>query len=124
MKLTNQCGAYRNLVYELLDQNGTAISVGYSITENFSNYSHSTSYSSGTIPASDTKPISANGLVQDTMYFGKPLPNCPGSDDNESFDQSFVVTINAKPYTLSTVNHVSRGNFSGTYRVDVTIATP
>ena len=122
--LTNQCGAYRNLVYELEDQGGNAITSAYSITETFSNYSHSTTYSSGTTPASITKNISANGLVQDTMYLGKTLPNCLGSDDNESFDQSFVVTMNETQYTLSTVNHISRGRFSGTYKVDVSITTP
>jgi hypothetical protein len=121
---TNQCGAYRNLVYELVDQNGDSITFAYSITENFSNYAHSTSYSSGTTPPSDTKNISANGIVGDTMYLGKTLPDCLGQDDNESFDQSFVVKINGTSYNLSTVNHVSRGRFSGTYKVDVTITTP
>jgi hypothetical protein len=124
VKQTNQCGAYRNLVYELQAQNGTAITSAYQITEKFSNYAHSTSYTSGTKPADFTTNISANGLVQDLMYLGKPLPACLGSDDNESFDQSFVVTISGTQYTLTTVNHVSRGRFAGTYKVDVTITTP
>jgi hypothetical protein len=120
--LTNRCGPYRNLVYELEDQNGDPVTVAYSITENFSNYSSTNT--SLTIPGSDTKSISANGIINDTMFLGKTLPNCLGSNDHESFDQSFVVTINGTPYNLSTINHVSRGNFSGTYKVDVTITTP
>jgi hypothetical protein len=121
-KLTNRCGPYRNLVYELEDQNGDPITVAYSITENFSNYTSTNT--SLTIPGSDTKNISANGIVNDTMFLGKTLPDCLGSNDNESFDQRFVVTINGTPYNLSTINHVSRGRFSGTYKVDVTITTP
>lgn len=119
--LSNRCGPYRNLVYELLDQNGNPITVAYSITENFSNYS---STFSGTAPSSDTKNISANGIVNDTMFLGKTLPNCLGNNDNESFDQSFVVTIDGTPHALTTVFHISRGRFNGTYKVDVTITTP
>jgi hypothetical protein len=123
VKQTNQCGVYRNLVYELTDVNGTAITPAYSITEKFSNYQHSSSYTSGTTPSDFMTSISANGLVQDTMYLGKTLPSCLGPDDNESFDQSFVVTLNGTQYTLTTVNHVSRGRFAGVYKVDVTITT-
>lgn len=120
--LTNRCGPYRNLVYELEDQKGEPVTIAYSITENFSNYTSTNT--ALTTPGSDTKNISANGLVNDTMFLGKTLPNCLGSNDHESFDQSFVVTINGTPYSLSTVNHISRGRFSGTYKVDVTITTP
>jgi hypothetical protein len=121
--LTSQCGAYRNLVYELVDQNGVAITSAYSITEKFSNYTHSASYASGTAPSDFTKSIGANQLVQDVMYLGKPLPNCLGSDDNESFNQTFVVTFNGKPYPLTTVNHISRGRFAGVHKVDIDITT-
>ena len=91
------------------------------ITENFSNYS---STFSGTAPGSETKSITAGGIVNDIMFLGKTLPNCPGNNDHESFDQTFVVTINGIPYNLTSVFHISRGRFNGTYKVDVTITTP
>jgi hypothetical protein len=121
VKMSNQCGAYRNLVYELLDENGDPITEAYSITENFSNYSSSPSSSA---PSSDTKNISANGIINDTMYIGKTLPACLGSDDYESFNQTFVVTMNGQTYNLTTVIQVTRGRTSGAYYVDVVTATP
>src|SRR2546430_9994167 len=121
VKLGNQCGAYRNLVYELLDENGDPITEAYSITENFSNYSSSPSSSA---PSSDTKNISANGIINDTMYIGKTLPACLGSDDFESFNQTFVVTMNGQTYNLTTVVQVTRGRTNGAYYVDVVTATP
>jgi hypothetical protein len=44
---------------------------------------------------------------------------CPGPNDNESFDQQFIVTIGGLPFNLSTVVHVSRGRSSGNWFVDV-----
>jgi hypothetical protein len=58
------------------------------------------------------------------IFIGKTLPGCLGLNDNESFDQSFVVTISGRQYPLTTVNHISRGRFSGAYKVDVSITTP
>lgn len=116
---TNQCGVYRNLVYELKDQEGESITQPFDFTESFSNYS-----GVSTTP-SDLSGHSSEGLVQDTMYFGKTLPNCPGANDSETFNQSFSIRIgNSSPYSLSTIVHVSRGRSSGNYFVDVTTTTP
>jgi hypothetical protein len=116
--LTNQCGVYRNLVYELKDQDGQAITQPFDFTETFSNYS-----GVSTTPG-DLTGHSSQGLVQDTMYFGKTLPNCPGNDDNESFDQRFIIRIGNAQFSLSTVVHISRGRSSGNWFVDVTTTTP
>lgn len=116
--LTNQCGVYRNLVYELKDQQGQSIAQPYDFTETFSNYS-GVSTTPGPVNGH-----SSTGLVQDTMYFGKTLPDCPGPDDNESFDQRFIVTISGTPFSLSTLVHISRGRSSGNWFVDVTTTTP
>lgn len=116
--LTNQCGVYRNLVYELKDQQGQSLPIPFSFTETFSNYSGVAS-----TPA-DLSGQSSSGLVQDTHYFGKTLPNCPGSNDNEAFDQRFIVTVAGREFNLSTVVHISRGRFSGVWKVDVTTTTP
>lgn len=116
--LTNQCGVYRNLVYELKDQQGDAITQPFDFTESFSNYS-----------GVDTTPgprngHSSEGLVQDTSYFGKILPACPGANDSESFDQTFTVTIGTSQYNLTTVVHFSRGRSSGNWFNDLTTTTP
>lgn len=116
--LTNQCGVYRNLVYELKDQQGQPLAIPFDFTETFSNYS-----GVDTLPE-DVPGHSSAGLVQDTQYFGKPLPNCLGSNDNESFDQRFIVTVAGIQYSLSTVVHISRGRFAGDWKVDVTTTTP
>lgn len=115
---TNQCGVYRNLVYELKDQQGQAMPIPFDFTETFSNYSGVAS-----LPG-DLSGHSSGGLVQDTMYFGKTLPNCPAANDNESFDQRFIVVVGNRQFSLSTVVHISRGRFSGDWKVDVTTTTP
>jgi hypothetical protein len=116
---TNQCGAYRNLAYALYDQDQSPQEIygGYSITETFTNFS-----GYGTPPANLTKTIPLNYLViADNIYLGKTAPNCLGNNDNQTFNQGFYVTIGTTNYPLTFANTISRGRFSGTYKVDVTI---
>lgn len=119
VKKTHQCGVYRNLAYELLDQAGESITQAYSITETFSNYMGPDS-----LPADLTINIPENGVIGDTQYFGRTAPSCPGSDDHESFNQKFIAKVGGKNYNLTTVVHISKGRFSGTYKCDVSITTP
>ncbi len=121
--LTNQCGMYRNLVYTLKDQQSPAQDIDgtYTLVEMFSNYS---STFGGTVPPSVSLNVTPGGLLVDIQYIGKPAPSCPGSNDHEAFNQSLSVTIGTSTYPLTTVNHIERGNYSGTPRVDVTITTP
>ena len=58
------------------------------------------------------------------QFFGSKSPSCPGSNQHESFNQSFSVTIGSTAFPLSTVNLVERGVYSGTFHVDVTVQTP
>jgi hypothetical protein len=116
--LHHQCGAYRNLAYEVIDQNGDPFDVPYSITESFTDYQGPSE-----TPASFTRSISSNA-VGDTQYLGKTYPACLGSDEHESFKQHVTVTYNQTQYPLSTVVSISRGRFAGQYKVDVDITTP
>jgi hypothetical protein len=118
---TNQCGVYRNMAYELVDQQNPAqpITVAYQITETFADYS-----GVDTVPASATFSISAGNIVGDTQYMGRNAPTCLGLNDNESFTQHFSVTLNGHNYNLTTVVSILRGRFSGTYMCDVSITTP
>jgi hypothetical protein len=116
--LTNQCGVYRNLVYELKDQAGQPITQPFDIRETFSSYS-----GFSTLPG-DVNAHSSQGLIQDNQYVGKTLPNCLASNNNESFDQQFIVTIGGRTFSLTTLVHIARGRFSGNYAVDVTTTNP
>ncbi len=124
---TGYCGVYRNLASDLLDQEYPPKKIitqsNFTLTEYFSNY---TSSYGGTIPPTQT--FTQNTSIQqlaDTQSLGGPYPSqCPGPNDNESFDMTFKVTIGGKDYPLTTVRHVSKGNFNGTPKVDVTTTTP
>jgi hypothetical protein len=125
---TNRCGVYRNIQYNLTDQSGNNILGGdFDLTENFANYS--TTVSGLTAPPSQTRSPqnTSEQLLADTQAFVAVSPACPGSNDHEAFDQSFVVTVPSQStnhFSLSTVVNVQRGNYSGTPKVDATITTP
>src|SRR5262249_34965847 len=119
--LQHQCGVYRDLVYQLMDQQNPAQPIGdaFTIKETFTDYS-----GSGSAPTDVTVSIGAGHPVGDVQYFGRAAPNCPGADDHDTFKQHFTVTLNGHDYTLTTVVTISRGRFSGTYKCDVDITTP
>ncbi len=106
-------------MYELVDQEGQSIVQPYSITETFSKYQ-----GVDQIPPPFTVSIGANDLVQDTVYMGRNAPYCLGPEDHESFQQNFSVTVGGGFYLLTTTVSISRGRFSGIYRVDVSIINP
>ena len=110
----------RNIGYEIVDQDAQPqpITMPLMLTETFSNYMGVVS-----LPPDLTISVS-NGILGDTIYFGKTLPNCPGNDDHEQVDQKFNVKIGQTTYNFTTVVHISRGYFQGTPKVDVTTTTP
>ncbi|MGH2397854.1 MAG: hypothetical protein ACRDFW_12940, partial [bacterium] len=99
------------------------ISATYDLTETFDTYSTTISPSPGT-PQPITKEITPNSFVADIQFIGLAAPSCPGSNDHEAFRQHFDVTVGTTNYTLSTIMNISRGRFSGIYKVDVTFVTP
>jgi hypothetical protein len=119
VKLSNQCGVYRNMAYELVDQQDKPIVVAFNITETFADYSGVDS-----VPGTLSQSISAGNIVGDTQYMGRTAPTCLGTNDNESFTQHFMVTLGGKNHNLTTVVSILRGRFSGTYMCDVAITTP
>ena len=123
--LSGECGVYRNIGYQLVDQESPAqpIQGDYTLVEIFSNYS--TTVSGLTQPPNQSNPIVyAQTMLGDTQFFGTRAPSCPGSNDHESFNQAFTVQIGSSSYPLSMVNSIARGNYSGTPTVNVTIITP
>ncbi len=123
---TGYCGVYQNFASDLLDQSGNKIITTniFSFSESFSNY---VSTFGGTVPGGPLTSDQNTGIqrLADTQAFGGPYPaNCPGTNDNESFDQTFSLKIDGTTYPLTTVRHISRGNFSGTLNVNVTTTSP
>jgi hypothetical protein len=123
---TNQCGVYRNLAYALYDQDSTPQPVygGYTANESFSNFS-----GVGSSPSAVSATVPLNHLVfGDNSYIGYTEPTCLGSNDNQSFNQNFTVTVGSAPnqttYNMTLTNSFSRGRFSGTYKDDITITKP
>lgn len=115
----NQCGVYRDMNYQLLDQNGQPFAAAYSITEAISDYA--TTISGGSQPSNKTANISAGGILEDLQYLGVTSPSCPGSNDHDSFTQQFTVQVVGSVFPLTTIIDLSRGNFSGTTELNVTM---
>jgi hypothetical protein len=124
-QLTNQCGVYEIIGYQLVDQRQPAqyIYGNYNLQEQFSAYS--STVQGATAPQTQNNPIVlSQTILGDTQYYGKTAPACPGANDNEQFNQSFSVIIGSATYPLSMVNTVKRGFYSGDGDVTVTIKTP
>lgn len=122
--LTNQCGVYQNIGYQLIDQETPAqwIYGNYDLHESFSNYSSTVSGQTVPSPLDNSITLSQT-ILGDTQYYGKSAPSCPGPNDHEQFDQSFSVIISGKTYPLSMVNTIQRGFYSGVGNVTITIKT-
>jgi hypothetical protein len=134
----NQCGVYRNLAYLIVDQEVPAQVIqglnNVQILEAFSNFS-------GTLPAPTPPAPQSLDLVNcpggigssqcgadftDLVYMGH-TNTCLAVNETQSFTQAFSVTIGTSPgaqFPITTTNSVSRGNFNGTLKADVTISKP
>jgi hypothetical protein len=122
---TNRCGEYRNVVSNLLDQQGGTILGGnFTLTESFSNYSTTLVPNPGPPPTQSSTQNTAQQVLADTQFFGFVAPACPGSNDHEAFYQSFQITIGSVTFPLTTIYSIQRGEYSGTPTVAVTVNTP
>jgi hypothetical protein len=119
---SGQNGVYRNYIFMLTDQDNPAQEITYrpfDFTETFSNYSGSNSIppsQTGTVP-SDKEPIDNQSSTVNVPFLLQP-------GETDTFDQAFSVKIGTNTFPLTTVIHVSKGNFAGTLKVDRTITTP
>ncbi|HEX5410660.1 MAG TPA: Ig-like domain-containing protein, partial [Terriglobia bacterium] len=116
------CEVYRNFTFQLADQNGTPLHVAYTITEAFSNMSRTTT--NLPYPQGRTASVAVGGYGIDLQAAWYAYPNCLETNDNISYQQSFVVQVNGTNYPLSTLISISLGRFSGTYEVNDSITTP
>lgn len=129
----NACGVYRNLGYSIVDQQSPPQVVqgptGVTVNETISSYVG---------PAGEEPTLGAQTVDLDHAPYGYPTayadlgdimalyhtyPTCLATSENMSFTQAFSLSYQGKTFPLSLTNNVSMGNFNGTLKADVVIAT-
>ncbi|MGH9357479.1 MAG: hypothetical protein ACRD10_15240, partial [Terriglobia bacterium] len=124
IKASGACGVGKSFSYQLVDQYGKTFQAAYTIYEFFSTYSSTTPNLKGP-PGQTSASAGAGGPpVYDIQAVWYNYPSCLGSNDHQSYDQTFSVYVNGQPYSLSTVVAISDGRFSGTLEVNSSITTP
>lgn len=118
--LTNQCGVYENLLYQLTDQSNDPVSDGaVTVVEVFSNVKGG----SGPNPSTNVITLPNQG-ENDTQSLTHAAPSCLATNENESLDMTWTAQVGTVVYSLQTVVHITKGNFNGTLNVTATITTP
>jgi len=111
---------YQNYIFQIADQQANAITNGVvKVTEAFSNVLHPP----GPNPSMPTLDLSSQGYG-DTQYLGHNYPTCLATNENQAFDMSFTVSVGSTNFQLSTVIHITKGNFNGSLNVTSAITTP
>ncbi|MGH9967654.1 MAG: IPT/TIG domain-containing protein [Pyrinomonadaceae bacterium] len=116
---SNRCGAYRNVVYTLVDQAGQPIIADLPITEALSNYQGPPELQPGAKPPRLTR----DGVIGDTQALSGQSPTCP-PPFSLSFTQRFSVTVGQTTFSLTTVNACALSkDGSGNYSITISITT-
>jgi hypothetical protein len=105
LRLSGQCGAYRNVVYQLMDQKTPEpqpIAAALEVDETFSNYQGPTNLNPGLLKTGETR---YDGKIADVIGVVDSSPHCPGAL-TLSFNQGFVALIGTRSYILTTTNSV------------------
>jgi len=117
----NVCGVYENFVFDIADQQGTQITNGtVKVTEVFSNITNPP----GPTPATNVSINLVSQGVQDIQIYGFTYPTCPANNQNQALDMTWTVLIGSTVYPVTTVVHITKGNFNGTLNVTSSITTP
>jgi hypothetical protein len=122
IKATNRCGAYRNVLYTLVeqDQTGQPIIADIPVTEVLSNFQGTP----GLPQPTPKTAVTLNGVFGDTQGISGQSPDCP-PPFNYSLNQGFTASVNQATYPLSTVNAIAVSkNGSGNYTITITMTTP
>jgi hypothetical protein len=121
---SNRCGAYRNLMYRLLDQDGDPIEgVEVSITETFP--ANEYSGPSGFKPNDLTRSTSDQGLLEDLNSLTTSAGSCLTANPSIDMKQHFFATVGQTQYNLTTVVRIQMGYnpTTNTYNIDNSIFT-
>jgi hypothetical protein len=120
----HRCGAYRNYLYQLMDQGGQPIKQVIIVDEKFP----SSGYSGPPGLKRTDGPAETNnvGWLEDLNALTTPAGSCLTADPNSTMTQNFSVTIGTTTYNLTTVVKITLkyDPTTNTYTVDNAITTP
>jgi hypothetical protein len=119
---TNKCGAYRNVVYQLMDQGNPAnpLLASLELIEIFSSYQGPSSLNPGSAKLGGTKP---DGRTADVFGLVDDFPSCPGPV-SLSFNQNFQVTVGSQIFNLTTANSVAISFDGQDWTITVSMTNP
>ena len=129
-----RCGVFRNVTYLLVDQADpphVIQDLTVTLTESFSEFS-------GTPPQPDTLKVSVllqncpGGIgsdrceadILDIQSMAPDNGTCLNVDQNQTFTQGFSVAVGETNFPLTMINKVSKRNFGGVLKDDITITKP
>jgi hypothetical protein len=118
---TNRCGAYRNVVYTLVDQQQQAqpILPEATITEVLTNFQGTQGLTQPTPKTTTTD----EGVIGDTQGITGAHPTCP-PPFSYTLNQGFTAKLGQTTFNLTTVNAIAVSkDGSGNYSITITITT-
>lgn len=113
----NRCGAFRTIIYPVADQEGQPIREIGTVTELISRWSDP----SEALIDTQTRSTNEIGRFTDVVGMARTAPNCPLDGEGADLRQKFLVVINGKQYSLSTINRLQLAKSSGQYAITVTM---
>ncbi len=118
----NACGAYRKIVYAVLDQGNPKQTIrgSISVTETVVSITDS-----GRQPFVLTQNTDENGRIEDLLALFRVHPICPGNGQSESVRQTFSAKVAGRDFMLTTVKRIEYAKSStGSYSINVVTENP
>jgi hypothetical protein len=125
LKASHQCGAYRNYLYQLMDQENPAQPIIAEITVDETFPPNEVSGNTDFQRTTDSVSTNNGGQLSDLNAITKPAGQCLTTATSVSQKQHFSVTIGQQQFTLTTVIRIVMG-FDPTngYNIDSSIDAP
>ncbi|HXG06805.1 MAG TPA: IPT/TIG domain-containing protein [Nitrososphaera sp.] len=111
----NKCGAFRNLVYQVVDQAGNPIRNQGTVTEIITQWSNDAAVST------DPQATDENGRFADLVGIAGAGSNCPSNGSGFDFRQKFTGQFAGKTFNLTTIHRLQVQKSSGQYTITVTV---
>jgi hypothetical protein len=110
----NKCGAYRDLVYQVVDQSGNPVQAEGTVTETI------TEWSSGAPLPPDSQATDENGRFADLVGIAGADSNCPSNGSGFDRRQKFAAQFGETTFNLTTTNRLQVQKSSGQYTITIT----
>jgi hypothetical protein len=119
---SGKCGAYRNIVYQLMDQDNPAqpITALMELDEIFTHYSGPSSLNPGSAHFGGTQ---YDGRTADVVGVVGDYPDCPGIF-TLSLDQDFQAVLGTRTIPLTTINSMAMSFDGQDWTITVTMTHP